>query len=160
MKRHNATRDALAKEIEAVSQFPVHVEQHDETMTEDDRHPDIDFYDVNGRHRWIDVAVVTPWIRSWPSEPQAVRAGTLAANMEGVKRRKYAHLPLIPAVWEHLGRPAAGVQTLVRSLHVGEDPSQRARAISNTRQTLSVCLQRQNVAMLAAAGHLIPGLPG
>ena len=108
VKRHNAMRDALAKEIEAVSQFPVHVEQHDETMTDDDRHPDIDFYDVNGRHRWIDVSVVTPWIRSWPSEPQAVRAGTLAANMEGVKRRKYPHLPLIPAVWEHLGRQACG----------------------------------------------------
>jgi len=50
------------------------------------------------------------------------------------------------------------------NLHMWESDAnlqaERARAISNTWQTLSVCLQRQNVAMLAAAGHLIPGLPG
>ncbi len=151
-------RDALAGEIESASAFPVHVEQHDESMADDDRHPDIDFYDANGRRRWIDVSVVTPWVGTWPSSQQVLRPGLLAAMTEGVKRRKYAHLPLIPAVWEHLGRPGPGVQTLVRSMHLIDDPSKRSRAIGGTWQTLSVCLQRHHVAMLAAAGELVPGL--
>ena len=81
VKRHNGIRDELAKEIEAVSAFPVHVEQHDESVPEDDRHPDIDFYDVNGRRRWIDVSVVTPWAGTWPTSQQVLRPGALAAAM-------------------------------------------------------------------------------
>ena len=159
VRRHNAMRDALSKEIESVSAFPVHVEQHDESLPDDQRHPDIDYYDHNARRRWIDVAVVSPWTRSWPAETQVVRPGVRAANMEGIKRHKYQHLPLIPAVWEHLGRPGSGVRTLIRSLHAGCDPSKRSPASSCTWQTMSVCLQRPNVAMLAAAGPLIPA-PG
>ena len=147
----------LAAEIRDASEFPVHIEQHDESLPEDQRHPDIDFYNQACQRRWIDVAIVTPWSRSLPSEPQAARAGALAASMENTNRRKYAHLPLIPAVWEHLGRPGASVQALIKGLHAHADPNRRSAAISRTWQTLSVHLQRENVAMLASAGELIRG---
>ena len=72
---------------EATSAFPARVEEHDDSMPDDARHPDVDFYDAEGNHRWIDVSIVTPWLRSWPSEPQEAKAGALAAKMEGTKRR-------------------------------------------------------------------------
>ena len=141
-----------------VSAFPVHIEQHDESAPKNQRHPDIDFFDTNCRRRWIDVSIVTPWARTWPAEIHAGLSGTLAASTENIKGRKYQHLLLIPAIWENLGRVGAGVQSLVRGLHATEEAVKRSVAINRTWQNLSVCSQRQNFAMLAAAGQLIPGI--
>ena len=44
VRRHDAERDCLAKEIEAAFPFLVHVKQHDGSTPDDDHRPDIDLY--------------------------------------------------------------------------------------------------------------------
>ena len=83
------------------------------------------------------------------------KAGALIEIEEGVKRRKYRHLPLIPFVLSHLGRMGLGAQALIKLIH--RDPSMPARssAITATYQSIACTLQIGNVALLSNAGTLV-----
>ena len=85
----------------------------------------------------VDVMVVTPHAGSRGGDPRQVRAGVLIAHEEGVKRRKYAQLRLMPAVCAHLGRPGKSLTTLVRSLAKDADVKLRSTMISSIWQSWS-----------------------
>ena len=75
--------------------------------------------------------------------------------MEGVKRRKYATLALVPAVCSHFGRPGQDLIALFRSLGRDADIIDRAGIVSSLWQDWSVTLQKWNCNALASAGELI-----
>ena len=151
VRRHNKGRDCLASLISSRVQSTVHIEQHTPELTEDQRHPDIDFHDHNQRHVFIDFEVCTPHARNGAS----VRAGTLIETAEGVKRRKYKHLALVPAVCSHLGRFGAGVQTLFRLICRDGDDTQRSASIDLCYQTLGCEIPKASVALLGASWSLL-----
>ena len=150
--RHNLGRDCLADLTSSRVQSTVHTEQHTPEMAPDQRHPDFDFYDHEQRHVFVDIEVCTPHARS-AGAPH--RAGTLIETAEGVKRRKYRHLILIPAVCSHLGRMGKGVQTLLRLICRDCDEKRRSSSIDDCYQTLGCAIQKANVALLGAAGTLL-----
>ena len=114
--------------------------------------PDIVFHDFHGRARHIDVEVCTPY---QGRGTQQYRAGALIEQLEAVKRRKYRHLPLIPAVFSHLGRLGAGITGLLKLVYRGQDEQQRSDSINLAYQPLACTLQRQNVALLSSGNTLI-----
>ena len=152
VRRHNCGRDCLAGLISTRVQSTVHVEQHTPDMTADQRHPDIDFHDHQQRHVFVDIEVCTPHAHG-NAAPH--RAGALIETAEGVKRRRYRHLILIPAVCSHLGRFGSGVQTLVRLICRDVDPTQRSMSIDECYQSLGCMIQKGNVALLGAAWTLL-----
>jgi hypothetical protein len=155
VRRHNEGRDCLAELISARVQSTVHVEQHTPDMTSDQRHPDIDFYDHNQRHVFVDIEVCTPHAGSPSSSGALPRAGTLIETAEGVKRRKYRHLIIMPAVCSHLGRFGKSVQSVLRLICRETDEAQRSASINACYQTLGCQIQKSNVALLGAAWSLL-----
>ncbi len=147
VRRHNSGRDCLAELINTRVPSTVHIEQHTPEMTADQRHPDIDFHDHQQRHVYVDIEVCTAHARN--TAPH--RAGSLIETAEGVKRRKYQHLILIPAVCSHFGRFGSGVQTLFRLICRDVDEAQRSKSIDECYQTLGCVIQKANVALLGAA---------
>jgi len=155
VKRHNRGRDCLAGLIEDRVQSTVHIEQHTPELVADARHPDIDFFDFQQRHKYIDIEVCTPHARSLPGAAALHKRGALIETAEGVKRRRYAHLALIPAVISHLGRFGSGCQSLFRLINRQVDESARSQSIEDCYQTLGCEIQKANVALLEAAGPLL-----
>jgi len=155
VRRHNRGRDVLAAVISERMQSSVHVEQHTPELVADDRHPDIDFYDAEQRHKYIDIEICTPHARALPGSAALHKPGALIETAEGVKRRKYAHLALIPAVMSHLGRFGTGCQTLFRMINRDADEAKRSLLIDECYQTLGCEIQKANVALLEAAGPLL-----
>ena len=155
VRRHNCGRDCLAGLISDRVQSTVHIEQHTPDMTSDQRHPDIDFYDHQQRHVYVDIEVCTPHARSPAGNAAPQRAGSLIETAEGVKRRRYRHLILIPAVCSHLGRFGSGVQTLIRLICRDADEALRSKSIDECYQTLGCMIQKSNVALLGAAWILL-----
>ena len=153
--RHNRGRDCLAGLISSRVQSTVHIEQHTPDMTADQRHPDIDFYDHGQRHAFVDIEICTPHAGYPPGNGTLPRAGTLIESAEGVKRRRYRHLIIMPAVCSHLGRFGKGVQTLLRLICRDADDAQRSTSINACYQTLGCEIQKSNVALLAAAWTLL-----
>ena len=150
--RHNDGRDCLASLMKERSVRNVNVEQHAPDVLPDQRHPDVDFFDHRQRHGYMDFEVCTPYEHagSLPSQ-----TGTLIEANEGVKRRKYRQLFLIPAVCSHLGRFGSGIQKLLHLICCDEDDAQRSRSVDERYQTLSCEIQKGNVAILGAAGALL-----
>ena len=152
LARHNAGRDMLAAAIVEHSRLPAPTEQHVHVYS-DDRHPDIQFIDWRGREVYVDVEIVSPHGRS---DVARTRPGAAIAAAEGVKRRKYAALNLIPAVASHLGCPGKGLVTLVKSICRQTDMVARSAAISAIWQDWSCTLQHWNAHVLSSAGPLMP----
>ena len=151
VRRHNAIRDCLAAVLKSTNVGTVLIEQNAPATPEHLLRPDIVFHDANGRIKHLDVEVCT----MHPSRVQGEhRAGVLIEREEGVKRRKYAHLPLIPCVCSHVGRLGKGLQSLLRSVHKQPDLAERSTSIAVAYQSISCALQKGNVAILAAAGTL------
>ena len=75
--------------------------------------------------------------------------------MEGVKRRKYASLALVPAVCSHFGRPGRDLVALFRSLARDTDALDRASVVSSLWKDWSCTLQKWNCNALATSGELI-----
>ena len=123
-------------------------------MTADQRHPDIDYHDHTQRHVYVDIEVCTP--HAGPTgNGTPHRAGSLIETAEGVKRRKYRHLILVPAVCSHLGRFGGGIQKLFRMICRDADDAQRSKSIDDCYQTLGCEIQKSNVVLLGAAWTLL-----
>ena len=154
MRRHNALRDELArllKEPSAVASG-VLVEQNAPNTPTENMRPDIVFHDFHSRVRHIDIEVCTPY----PGRStQQYRAGALIEQLEAVKRRKYRHLPMILAVFSHLGRLGIGITGLLKLVYRGQDEQQRSDSINLAYQSLACVWQRQNVALLSSSNTLI-----
>ena len=151
MARHDKLRDLLSKRIEELTGNPAPTEQNNDASDEN-RRPDLTFQNWRGESRWIDVAIVSPFART-RGDPRHTRAGTAVSVMEGVKRRKYANLALVPAVCSHFGRPGQDLIALFRSLGRDADLINRAAVVSSLWQDWSCTLQKWNA--LASAGGLI-----
>jgi len=91
--RHDGIRDILAEELKTKGLGTVLIEQNAPDTPEHLLRPDIVFHDDNGRVKHLDVEVTTMHQGRVQGEH---RAGVLIERGEGVKRRKYAHLALIP----------------------------------------------------------------
>ena len=152
LARHNACRDELAEIIVEQSHLPAPTEQHVHIYA-DDRHPDIQFQNFRGEKVHIDVESVSPYGRS---DVTRKRPGAAIAAAENVKRRKYAHLILMPAVASHLGRPGSSLVTLIRELCRQPDAATRSETLSEIWQDWSCTLQHWNANILARAGPLLP----
>ena len=143
----------LSKKIEELTGNPAPMEQNT-AATDDDRRPDMTFQDWRGDTKWVDVAVVSPFARA-RGNPRHTRAGSAVAVMEGVKRRKYAALALVPAVCSHFGRAGQDLITLFRSLGRDLDLIDRATTVRMLWQDWSCMLQKWNCNALATSGELI-----
>ena len=153
--RHNGGRDCLADLVSARVGSTVNVEQHVPDTLPDLRRPDVDFWDEGQRHVHLDFEVCTPHGRTASATRAPPRAGSLIETAEGVKRRKYRELLLIPIVCSHLGRFGKGAQSLFRMISRHEDASLRSRSIDECYQSMACEVQKGNVRILAAAGTLI-----
>ena len=80
MAWHNRIRDALAALLSALLLSSVNVEQLTPEMVADRRHPDIDFYEFQQKHKYIDVEICTPHVRSLPGEARLHKADALIEN--------------------------------------------------------------------------------
>ena len=103
----------------------------------------------------MDYEVCTPHMRPQASQIAPPRAGSLIETAEGVKRRRYRHLILIPAVCSHLGRFGNGIQRLFKLICRDADDVKRSKSIDDCYQTMASNLQKGNVALLGAAGALL-----
>ena len=153
MARHDRLQDLLSHKIEDLTGSPAPTELNND-VSDDDRRPDMTFQTWRGETRWIDVAVVSPFARA-RGDPRHTRAGAAVAVMEGVKRRKYAQLALVPAVCSHFGRPGKDLIALFRSLGRDADLINRASVVSGLWHDWSCTLQKWNCNALASAGELI-----
>ena len=153
MERHDRLVNLLSDIIEDATGLPAMTEQHS-AVHDDDRHPDLVFQNWRGETQWVDVAVTSPYARI-QGNPRHVRAGTAIAVMEGVERRKYQRLALIPAVCTQLGRAGQDLVTLFRSLSRDADPLARSEAVSSMWKQWSCMLHKWNCHILAKAGPLI-----
>ena len=151
VRRHNEIRDCCAKELSNAGISHVVVEQtapHDTTALR----PDICYHDSHSRAVFLDVEVTTRHVHRNTS---SMRSGALIEQAEAVKRRKYAHLRLLPCIFSHLGRVGPGMQACIKSSCCDADPEVRSKYIAGFYQSISCALQRGNVAILAASGSLI-----
>ena len=152
VRRHNAERDCIAKELTNAGIPHVSVEQtapHDTTTA---LRPDICYHDSQSRAVFLDVEVMTRHIHR---NTASMRAGALIEQAEAVKRRKYAHLRLLPCVFSHLGRLGQGMQACIKSACQDSDLSVRSKYTVGSYQRIACTFQKGNVAILAAAGPLI-----
>ena len=152
MARHDRLRDLLSKSIEDLTGNPAPIEQHN-AVSDDDRRPDLHFQNYRGETRWVDVAVVSPFARA-RGDPRHARAGAAVSVMEGVKRRKYAALALVPAVCSHFGRPWQSLITLFRGLGRDGDMINRSSVVASLWQDWSCTLQKWNCHALASSREL------
>jgi hypothetical protein len=152
--RHNRLRDYLSSVIQDSTGNPAPVEQNSDA-TADNRRPDMVFQNWRGETQWVDVAIVSPFARI-QGDPRHTRPGSAVSVMEGIKRRKYSTLALVPAVSSHLGRSGQALISLFRSLSRDADPICRSGAVSVMWQDWSCMLQKWNCNILASSGNLIP----
>ena len=151
VRRHNAIRDCTAKELGNAGISHVTVEQ---TAPDDTTalRPDLCYHDSHSRAVFLDVEVTTRHVHRNTS---SMRAGALIEQAEAVKKRKYAHLRLLPCIFSHLGRVGQGMQACIKSSCCDPDLSVRSKYIAGFYQSISCALQKGNVAILAASGPLI-----
>jgi len=86
----------LSPRIEDLTGYPAPTE-HKTDAVDDARRPDLAFQTWRGETHWVDVAVVSPFARA-RGDPRHTRARTAVSVMEGVQRRKYADLALVPTL--------------------------------------------------------------
>jgi hypothetical protein len=152
--RHDAVRDELAHilcESESSAQGAL-VEQNAPDTASANMRPDIVFHDYRGRVKHIDVEICTSHPRRMSGQ---YRPGALIEQLEGVKRRKYQHLPLIPFVVSHLGRFGASAQGLLKLIFRSTDEQHRSSCIANAYQSIACVIQKRNVRLLSTANVLI-----
>ena len=151
VRRHNAIRDCTAKELGNAGISHVTVEQ---TAPDDTTalRPDLCYHDSHSRAVFLDVEVTTRHVHRNTS---SMRAGALIEQAEAVKKRKYAHLRLLPCIFSHLGRVGQGMQACIKSSCCDPDLSVRSKYSAGFYQSISCALQKGNVAILAASGPLI-----
>ena len=154
IRRHDAVRDELAvilNDAESSAQGAL-VEQNAPDTPAANMRPDIVFHDYRGRVKHVDVELCT-------SHPQRMsgqyRPGVLIEQLEGVKRRKYQHLPLLPFVVSHLGRFGASAQGLFKLIFRSSDEQHRSACIANAYQSIACVIQKYNVRLLSTANVLI-----
>jgi hypothetical protein len=150
-QRHNAIRDSTASSLREAGITHVLVEQTAPDGTAALR-PDVCYHDAKGRATHLDIEVTTRHVHRNGVD---MRRGALIEQAEGVKRRKYAHLRLMPCVFSHLGRIGRGMQVVVKSVFTEPDLAARSEYIAQFYQSVSCSLQKGNVSILAAAGSLI-----
>ena len=153
--RHDRLRDELANATHEALETVVHTEQND-GRAEDDRRPDFHFINSRGITEHVDTMVVTPHARTRSGDTRCGRAGVAIATAENVKRRKYSHPCLTPAIWSHLGRPGDDLVAFVRALAVERTEAARSQTVAGIWQDLSCALQKQNCLILSTAGALCP----
>ena len=99
VRRHIGVRDELESilnDAESSAEGALTEQNAPDTPTANMR-PDIVFHDYRGRVKHIDVEICTSHPRRMSGQ---YRPGALIEQLEGVKRRKYQHLPLLPfIVW-------------------------------------------------------------
>jgi hypothetical protein len=152
--RHNAVRDELASILssaEASAQGALVEQNAPDTPTANMR-PDIVFHDFRGRVKHVDVEICTSHPRRMSGQ---YRPGALIEQLEGVKRRKYQHLPLLPFVVSHLGRFGAGAQGLLKLIFRNSDEQHRSSCITKAYQSIACVIQKYNVRLLSTANVLI-----
>ena len=84
----------------------------------------------------------------------SLRAGALIEHLEGVKRRKYSHLRLLPFVVSHLGMFGNSAQTIIKSTCTDSDAAARSANIAQLYQSIACAVQHGNASLIAAAGHV------
>ena len=114
--------------------------------------PDIVFHDYRARVKHVDVEICTSHPRRMSGQ---YRAGALIEQLEGVKRRKYQHLPLLPVVVSHFGRFGASAQGLLKLIFRSSDEQHRSISIANAYQSIACVIQKYNVRLLSTANVLI-----
>ena len=152
--RHNAVRDELASilnDAESSAQGALTEQNAPDTPTANMR-PDIVFHDYRGRVKHIDVEICTSHPRRMAGQ---YRPGALIEQLEGVKRRKYQHLPLLPFVVSHLGRFGASAQGVLKLIFRSSDEQHRSICIANAYQSIACVIQKYNVRLLSTANVLI-----
>jgi hypothetical protein len=152
VQRHNAIRDTIARVMRNATTSTVHIEQNAPDTPSHLLRPDIVFSDFRSRTKHLDVEVCTMH-RCRVSGQH--KAGALIETEEGVKRRKYNHLHLIPCVLSHVGRVGRGLQSLLKLIYRQADEGQRSTCIAAAYQSISATLQKGNVQLLAKAGPLV-----
>ena len=151
--RHDRLRALRSQRIEDLTGNPALVEQNTD-VTDDNRRPNLCFQNWRGEARWVDVAVVSPFARA-AGDPRHAQAGVTDSIMEGVKRRKYAALALVPAICFHFGRPGQDLISLFRSLGRDSDIIDLSSVVASLWQDWSCTLQKWNCNALASSGELI-----
>jgi hypothetical protein len=150
--RHDSIRDVEARCLSLACTSSVLVEQNAPDTPFEMLRPDIVFHDYRSRVKHADIEVCTMHTNRMRGRH---KAGALIETEEGVKRRKYSHLPLIPCVVSHLGRLGAGFQGLIKLANRQPIESERSARINADYQSISCALQKGNVNILAKAGTLI-----
>ena len=142
--RHDAVRDEIAlirNDAESSSQRAL-VEQNAPDMATANMRPHVVFYDYRGRVKHIDVEICTSHPRRMSGQ---YRPGALIEQLEGVKRRKYQHLPLLPFVGSHLGRFGASAQGVLKLIYRSSDEQHRSFCIANAYQSIACVIRKHNV---------------
>ena len=155
-RRHDAIRDILAKCLEQVGVSNVLLEQtspafDDSSFDPAALRPDLNYVDFKCRRVHVDVEVCTMHASRANS---SARGGALIEHLEGVKRRKYSHLRLLPFVISHLGRFGRSAQTIIKSTCRERDVAVRSKSITQFYQSIACAVQHGNASLIAAAGHV------
>jgi len=150
--RHDSIVKVTALCLRLACASTVLVEQNAPDTATEMLRPDIVFHDYRNRVKHADIEVCTMHAHRMRGRH---KAGALIEIEEGVKRRKYRHLPLIPCVTSHLGRLGAGIQRLIKLANRQPIESERSSHINHNYQSISCALQKGNVNILAKAGTLI-----
>ena len=157
-RRHDAVNHMLEKCLVDVDVSNVLTEQTSPKFDEDEEtfdaaalRPDLNYVDFKSRRVHVDVEVCTMHAARANS---STRAGALIEHLEGVKRRKYNHLRLLPFVVSYLGRFGNSAQTIIKSTCRERDEAARSKCISQFYQSIACAVQHGNASLVAAAGHL------
>ena len=113
---------------------------------------DLSFALPGGRTRHADVTVGHPLGRGSDARAAADRDGGLAAALERKKRRRYPHPELVPLALESGGRMGPAGVALLRALHSGLPPDQRAVAMRRAYRRVAMALQRDQAQTVLRAG--------
>ena len=151
-RRHDDIRKHLEEWLRKFTAYPVH---HEQVLPElqvpgtEERRMDILAHDHVGNRVLIDVAVTHPVSTNADKLARAALSdGIAGAAEENHKFSKYRNAAgLAPFVLETGGRVSACARALVRRL-APTDPTARSAAIAGLWQTISVCLQTHNAAIL------------
>ena len=154
--RHDLVRDVLARCLETVGARNVLVEQispafEDSTVDVASLRPDLNYVNFKSRRVHVDVEICTMHAARANS---SARSGALIEHLEGVKRRKYSHLRLLPFVTSHLGRFGHSAQTIIKSTCTERDVAARSKSIAHFHQSIACAVQHGNASIIAAAGHV------
>jgi hypothetical protein len=152
--RHDAVRDELASILSdsGSSAQGALVEQNAPDVASAKMRPDIVFHDYRGRVKHIDVEICTSHPRRMSGQ---YGPGALIEQLQGVKRRKYQHLLLVPFVASHLCRFGSSAQGLLKRIFCSNDDQHRSSCIANAYQSIACVIQKRNVRLLSTANVLI-----